>query len=139
MKTLVLILTIAFTNLLAQAQEQKEGVNITVTVDNALNDKGQMIIALHKQNTFLKGVGIQNKIEKITNGKVTTIFKNVPKGEYAILVLHDENKNRQIDFEGGRPKEAYGSSGNDMSFGPPSYEFSKFNVGTEPIQMRIRL
>ena len=50
-------------------------------------------------------------------------FRNLPAGEYAISIFHDENDNGVLDTGWfGIPKEPYGF-GNDArgSFGPPDY------------------
>ena len=45
-----------------------------------------------------------------------------------------------MDFEAnGMPKELYGASNNNMSMGPPRWSDAKFEVGTQPITMEIRL
>ena len=55
------------------------------------------------------------------------------------MVLHDENGNKRMDFESnGLPKESYGSSGNDMSMGPPSFEGSKFEITDTDKEITIR-
>jgi len=58
------------------------------------------------------------------------IFTNLPAGEYAVAVYHDENANGKLDKNFvGIPKEAYGFS-NDAHgvFGPPSFKDAKLVV-----------
>ena len=51
----------------------------------------------------------------------------------------DENENGTMDFNtNGMPKESYGASNNDMSFGPPVWSDSKFIVGEENQSIAIR-
>ena len=77
---------------------------------------------------------------KIKDGKIEVVFKNIPEGDYAIMVVHDENANNKMDFElNGMPKEAYGMSNNNMSYGPPIFEDAKFNVTDENLDLEIRL
>ncbi len=60
-------------------------------------------------------------------------------GTYAIIALHDENENQQMDYEAnGMPKESYGMSNNPMGFGPPQYATAKFNFKNESIKMNIK-
>ena len=133
MKTLTLTIVLIITSLFSNAQD------ITVTVDNAVNDKGKVIFSLHTADTFMKGPGIQNVESKIVDGKVTVTFKDVKPGTYAIMALHDENENNRMDFEpNGMPKENYGMSNNPMSYGPPQFGDAKFEVGTEDLKMNIR-
>lgn len=134
MKTLSLLICLLVGSMSLNAQE------ITVTINNVTSDKGKVIVSLHKEDTFMKGPGIQNAESKIENGKVVVSFKDVEPGTYAIMVLHDINENNRMDFEAtGMPKEDYGMSNNHMSFGPPQFADAKFEVTNENIDMIIRL
>ncbi|WP_228235613.1 DUF2141 domain-containing protein [Allomuricauda sp. M10] len=138
MKTVTLALSFLFVSLVAMAQEST-GTKITVTIDNINNDQGKVLAGLHTVDTFMKGPGIQNLESKIENGKVVLTFTGVAPGAYAIMALHDANENNRMDYESnGMPKESYGMSGNDMSFGPPSFSASKFEVGSEDLELTIR-
>ena len=138
MKTVALSLTLLFVSLLGLAQENK-GIEIKVTIDNVISDEGQVLAGLHTVDTFMKGPGIQNTVQSIENGTVTFTFTDVAPGTYAIMALHDVNKNNRMDYqEGGMPKESYGMSGNDMSFGPPNIEMAKFEVKEEDLELNIR-
>ena len=134
-----LILCLALT---VNAQTEKEtttkGQTITVTVDNLKNNNGVVLFGLHTKDTWMKAAGVQNLKSKSENGKVTVTFTNVKAGTYAILVLHDENENNRMDFENGMPKENYGMSNNPMSFGPPQFEESKFEVKNKDLEFNIR-
>ena len=138
MKTVTLALSFFFVSLVAMAQE-KNGINITVTIDNITSDEGKVLIGLHTADTFMKGPGVQNLQSSIENGKVTLKFTNVEPGNYAIMALHDANENNRMDFEAnGMPKESYGMSGNDMAMGPPTFDGAKFQVADEDIEFTIR-
>ena len=138
MKTLSLIITLLFAVILTNAQENSEGKTITVTIENIKNNKGNVLLSLHTENTFMKGQGIKNEQSKIENGKITVTFKNVKPGTYAIMALHDENENNKMDFEdNGMPKESYGMSNNSMSFGPPQYASAKFELKDDDLKMNI--
>lgn len=138
MKTLSLLIALVLTFNFTNAQENETDKTITVTIENITSNKGQVILSLHTEDTFMKGPGIQNIESKITDGKVSITFKNVKPGTYAIMALHDENENRRMDFEdNGMPKESYGMSNNSMSFGPPQYATAKFNFENKPIEMNI--
>ena len=137
MKTLSLII-VFFVSSIAFSQESTDN-NITVTVDNVLNNNGKVIFALHTEETFMKGPGIQNSECKIENGKVKVVFKNVAPGTYAIMALHDENENNRMDYiANGMPKENYGTSNNPMAYGPPQFIESKFEFTGEALSINIR-
>ncbi len=121
------------------SQEDEKGITITVTIDNAKNDKGKVLMSLHTSETFMKGKGIVDAESVIKDGKVTITFENVLPGEYAIMALHDENGNERMDYrENGMPLESYGMSNNVMSFGPPQYDDAKFKVIGEDLELNIR-
>ena len=135
----VLYFILTLTTLLWNPANRVEGVTVTVTLENVLNDQGEILAALHTSESFMKGPGLANFKTEAQKGSLTFTFDNVAPGTYAISVLHDLNSNQRMDFQpGGMPKEPYAMSGNDMSMGPPSFESSEFQVGKDPVHLRIR-
>ncbi|WP_298424517.1 DUF2141 domain-containing protein [uncultured Kordia sp.] len=142
MKKLLLI-AVLFSSLFATAQtdtSKEEGITITVTIDKVRTNKGKVLFALYSEKTFMKAKPEQTTASTIEGNKVKVTFTNVPKGEYAITCVHDENDNGRMDFEEtGMPKEDYGMSNNPMSYGPPEFGPSKFTVADKDIAMKITL
>ena len=142
MKTLLLTITFALTSLFLNAQSSTEtnteGTNLTVTV--ALNGSGgHILFGLHNESTFMKAP-LDSASGEIIDGKSTITFHNVLPGTYGVMVVHDKNDNKRMDFEpGGMPKESYGMSNNVMSYGPPQWNDAKFEVSTTPTTIDIRL
>jgi len=142
MKTLLLTITLALTSLFLNAQASTEatteGTTLTVTV--ALNSTGgHVLFSLHNESTFMKDP-LEAASSEIIDGKATVTFNNVKPGTYGIMVVHDKNDNKRMDFEpSGMPKEAYGMSNNPMSYGPPQWNDAKFEVANTPIDVDIRL
>ncbi|MCA1749244.1 MAG: DUF2141 domain-containing protein [Sphingomonadales bacterium] len=67
-------------------------------------------------------------------------FRNLPSGNYAIAILHDENGNDRLDRFAGIPREGIGFSRNPrFSFGPPSFASARFALGTRAEVQRIRM
>lgn len=133
--TIVLSLTLAFMN--AQDAIKTEGTTITVTVP-VKTDKGEIMVGLYNEATFMKAAPLQSSSNTIENGKATVTFTNVAPGDYGITLFHDTNGNKTMDFEpSGMPKENYGVSNNVMNFGPPQWKDAKFTVAAEPIEMEI--
>jgi len=138
MKNLILTIALVLTSVFSFSQEEK-GITITVIVENVKNDNGKVSFSLHTEDTFMKGGGVLNTETAIKDGKVSITFKNVQPGSYAVMGLHDENENGQMDFrENGMPLEAYGMSNNVMSFGPPQFDDAKFTVAEEDLELKIR-
>lgn len=120
-------------------EETRDGVTLKITLENVLSDQGDILAALHTQNTFMKGPGISNYKAEAHKGQMTFTFKNVIPGTYGISVLHDLNSNQRMDYQpNGMPSEPYGMSGNDMSMGPPSFDAVSFEVEAADQDIAIR-
>ena len=87
------------------------------------------------------GKAINTAKGSILNGKATIVLKDIPDGEYAIGVIHDENGNGKMDTNFlGMPKEGVGVSNNAKGhFGSPSYEDSKFRLNRKSLIMTITI
>lgn len=74
--------------------------------------------------------GIDGKATLVKNGEATVIFKNLPKGNYALSCYYDENGNEELDTGFlGIPNEPYAFSNNPSTmFGPPKWEKSLIEV-----------
>ncbi len=140
MKTLILFITLIISNFITYAQKETKGITISVTVPNVTSAEGEVIFGLYDENTFMKAAPLQGEKSKIVNGLATITFKNVPEGIFAISCFHDKNGNNRMDFEeNGMPKENYGASNNNMSYGPPVWGDAKFEVGSENLDLEIRM
>ncbi|WP_282088767.1 DUF2141 domain-containing protein [Aquimarina algiphila] len=140
MKTLALIVALLISNFFTNAQENINGITITVTVPNVTSSEGEVLFGLYDENTFMKAAPIKGEKSIITDGVAKITFTNVPAGVYAISCFHDINGNNRMDFEpNGMPKENYGVSNNSMSYGPPMWGEAKFEVTSENLELEIRM
>lgn len=138
MKKLILTVILVVSSLFLQAQEST-GITITVVLENVLNDEGNILAALHTQETFMKGEGVASFADSSQSGEMSFQFENVRPGTYAVSVMQDLNKNFQMDREpNGMPSEPYAFSGNDMTMGPPVFSAVKFEVAEEDLELRLR-
>ena len=139
MKKLLLIFAIIFSGTLTtNAQEQT--FDLTVHISGLNSNKGTLLVGVYnKKDNFLKKQ-FKGDIVKIKNKKSAVIFKNLPKGEYAVSFVHDENNNKKMDTNlFGIPKEDYGCSNNATGFmGPPKYDDAKFQL-TENKTITIKI
>jgi len=113
-----------------------EGVSLDVRATNFQGIDGQAIVEIYSaEETWLKqGQGVARQLLPITGGVLTARFEGLPPGAYAVSVIHDENKNGELDFQWLPPGPAEGSGvSNDApaSFGPPSFSDSLFTLGAE--------
>ena len=135
----ILLCLVQIQSSLAQTGDDT-GVDIHVKVVHISNQKGQVLLSLHTKKTWLKGPGIQNLSAEIVDGHSEAVFENVPRGTYAIMVMHDENNNNDMDVNSiGLPKEQYGTSRNPPKIGPPIFGESKFKVKKEDLDFKIKV
>ncbi|TPN85161.1 DUF2141 domain-containing protein [Aquimarina algicola] len=139
MKRILLALTITFSTVFnaISAQDQQ---TIKVTIDNIKTDQGAIQVGLYNTKaTFLKNTykTIRTKAKK---GSVEVIFKDIPKGEYAISLYHDVDNDNQLDTFWRIPQEPYNTSNNaKRKFGPPLWKDAKFNLDNQEVHQTINL
>jgi len=116
-----ILLLSAMMSLFAYAQCQTK---LQVTVTNIKGDKGDIIVGIFDSDeTFLKKP-LDGRLAKANGDSITVVFENLKPGKYAISVLHDANKNKDLDKNKlGIPKEGFGFSNNVLgAMGPPSFD-----------------
>lgn len=105
-------------------------VTMQVGVKGLKNTNGKVVIGIYNsEDTFLKKI-YKGRAATIKNNKATTTFTNLPAGEYAVSVYHDENSNQKLDVNFmGIPKEKYATSNGAKGFmGPPKYSDARFKM-----------
>ena len=110
------------------SKAQKETFNLTVNISGLNSSNGNLLVGIYnKKESFLKKP-IKSAIVKVESKKALVLFRNLPKGIYAVSFVHDENDNKKMDTNFiGIPKEDYGCSNNAIGFmGPPKYKDAKF-------------
>lgn len=107
--------------------------NLTVSISGIKNNTGSLTAELYNsQKTFLK-TSFKAATTTIKSNSATVTFSGIPKGEYTVLVYHDENNNKKLDkYLIGMPKESVACSNNAKGFmGPPKYDDAKFTVSAD--------
>ncbi len=135
MRNAILIILV-FVSFSFQSNTLEETYSLTITVTNLRNSSGVVQFALYNQEGSIPDEKFKHyyikKTAAIVNNKATITFDNLPKGWYAINVLHDENKNEKIDKGFLLPKEGIGFS-NYTKIGltnRPRFEKAKFELNT---------
>lgn len=80
-------------------------------------------------------------IKKIHKTQAQCDFSDIPPGTYAIAVIHDENKNNELDTNWmGIPTEGYGFSKTTIDeFGAPAFSAASFRYDGENLDLTIKL
>lgn len=117
---------------------------ITVSIPNVKNNNGVVRLALYRSAEGFPGDFQKSFYHESIPAKkdsMTFVLKNIPSGECAVAIIHDENSNNKLDSNFlGKPKEGYGSSNNTKRrFGPPEYEKAKVMLKSKHINLQIFL
>ena len=128
----------------AWAQPSSHG-DITVVITNIRGAEGEILISLYD-----KAEGFPNDRSAIirtavipadASGQVMTIFEDLPYGDYAIAVLHDEDASKGMTFGAFHlPKEGYCFSNNvKVRFKAPKFRKAKFTLDAENVTQTLRM
>ena len=141
----ILIIFLSLTRILLGEEvtnlELKKGT-IEINVQNLRNNNGSVRIALYaSSDTFcIKGKEFRSAVIKPNEKKAITQFPEIPYGEFAIALYHDENNDDK--FKMGLLyiifRERYGFS-NDARplFSQPDFERAKFILDSETQSITI--
>jgi len=116
--------------------------DLTVRVTNALPATGTLEITLfNSDESFLKEAHLQQSGVASESGIYTAVFASIEEGEYAVVVVHDENGNQKYDSGFlGLGGENLGYSNNARPWlGRPDFEDVKFLVESESKEIEIHL
>lgn len=117
--------------------------NLRIRVSNIQSVKGNILIAVYNSSQKFPGNEmVTGKIERVTrSGEMTIIVEEVPFGQYAVSIFHDENSNKTLDSNFLKiPTEPYGFSNNARGrFGPPDFEDARINFNSNQQVFEIRL
>jgi uncharacterized protein (DUF2141 family) len=116
---------------IGQDAASDEVFDLTVRVVDADPVTGTLEISLfNSAESFLQQPYLQTSGTVNEDGSHQALFAKVPPGEYAVVVVHDENGNSKLDtgFLGlGGESYAYSNDARPL-FGRPSFDEVKFAV-----------
>ena len=124
-------------------KHEDDKFTVSIEVSNLRNDKGSVNLAV-----FASKEGFPNKPKKailtrksLIEGEMVNFNIKLEAGQYAISIIHDENKNDKLDTNWlGLPKEGAAVSNNAYSLiGPPKYEKAKFTLKDQGIWQTLRI
>jgi uncharacterized protein (DUF2141 family) len=117
--------------------QKQETCSLTIDVSELRNSKGTVLFALYNREDAFPDEHYKKYFKKlsgkIVNGSSSVTFENLPEGNYAVNILHDENNDGKIKKGIILPKEGIGFS-NFQSIGlsnRPSFEKASFSVQSD--------
>ncbi len=110
-------------------------VRLELSLSGLRSTAGEVRLCIwHSPERFKRGK-CEGDSQSIVVGAASTLTLQVPlaPGDYAVSLVHDENGNGRLDKNLlGIPTEGVGFSQNPrLSFGPPSYAATRFDVAAD--------
>ncbi|WP_081869913.1 DUF2141 domain-containing protein [Endozoicomonas numazuensis] len=124
------------------AQTLEGDGQLKLIITNIRNNKGIIYGAIFDNKDVFETAdyeqaAIQFEIKPEATG-VEQSF-NLPKGDYAVFVFHDENKNMDLDSKGMIPTEGYAYSQNSGRNDLPSFADAKFRLNDDSKVEKIKM
>lgn len=119
-----------------------ENPQLTIKIENIEVLDGDIRIGFFNKNeNFLKQDSVFRRYKiAVSNSTETIIIDDLPKGEYAFMLYHDENTDGKLNRNIlGIPKEPFGFSNNvKPTLAKPTFEECKFFLD-DNLDLRARL
>lgn len=143
----VAVLTALVVNSVCVLGAMAEQGSLVVYVTGLKNNNGSVRVAMfnsessYTSDKFTGESAFRKEIVPIRNNSAEYTFTNLPYGDYAIKLFHDEDNSGK--FETGMfgiPKVQYGFSNNAHGkFGPAGYDKAMFHFGAAEQKMDIEM
>jgi uncharacterized protein (DUF2141 family) len=123
--------------LAASADAGAGAMTLTVRASGFRNGEGQALVALYgSAEAWLKlPRALRVTALPIKDGAIEVQFAGLPAGDYAVTVIHDENRNGKMDvrwFPWPKPKEGSAlSNGAKGHVGPPKWADARFPLAAD--------
>lgn len=146
MKFLIITIAIALSaftmpidsiNLAKKSGQDSEKVEIKIIVSNLNTTKGYIEMGIYNSSKgYLKnGYAYKTVRQEVKGNTVEIILQDMPKGNYAVSLYHDENNDKKCNTNIlGVPTEPYGfSNGFRRRLFKPSFEDCKVEVQSNTV------
>lgn len=137
----IIIAIIVFVHAAISLNGQGYG-DLKITITDIRSDKGYFLVGLYEEHNYLDLTGFTKAdTVKASMGSVTAVFEQLPPGEYAIALIHDENNSGDMNLNLiGIPKEPYGFSNNpNKLLSKPKFRHTKFTKEEDELNITIDL
>ena len=118
-------ISIAFAMAVLPAGVDSRPAGLTIQVVNLRNPKGVVHACLTRNSRHFPDCRADPLALRSTILATAQIlrFPELPAGQYAVTLFHDENRNQRLDMLMGMPREGFGFSGNPrIRFGAPKFK-----------------
>ncbi|MEI6753457.1 MAG: DUF2141 domain-containing protein [Paludibacter sp.] len=147
MKKLIVIISciILFAVFNAPAQPQETKANLTFNLSGFADNSGQVLVQLFRKTDKVPTKPFKVIISQIANRNARVVIPEIEYGEYAAIIVHDQNANGHIDHSWGIPSEPLGYTNKwklTVLSGMPTFEKLKFTFSesgnSQSVEMKVK-
>ena len=112
--------------------------DVTVTLTGVEARGGVLLAALQTEGQFMQAAGAYGeRIVDPAAGVVRVTFRNVAPGDYALMVLHDEDGDGRMTMDGSMPAEGWAMVNGDSLRAAPTFDDVKFSVPAAGVALTV--
>jgi uncharacterized protein (DUF2141 family) len=140
---LSLFIVVSLLSISIHAKDEKKG-SLKVVIKGFEHTKGTAGILVFNQPDGFPGdhdKAIYKAKDDLDKKTITFVIKDLPYGEYAVSVHHDEDGDGEVGSNWlGIPNEGLGASRDAKgNFGPPSFDDAKIKLNKEKMTIEINM
>ena len=114
--------------------------NLAIDLDGVRNSPGTLYISVQTREQFKQDRGVAGSVVKLASAGSHRFAYEVPAGEYAISVWHDDNGNGTFDKDGNyMPLDGWAMPNADKLRGEPTFDQIKTVVSNSPATIPLSM
>ena len=112
--------------------------DVTLTLTGVQARGGVLLAGLQTRGQFMQPASTYGeRVVDPASGAVRVTFRNVAPGDYALMVLHDEDGDGQMKMNGYMPAEGWAMINGDSLRATPTFDQVKFTVATSGADLSV--
>jgi uncharacterized protein (DUF2141 family) len=124
------------------SQTVKKTGTLVFNVNGLEDNSGQVFVQLFRKNDDIPSSPYKKVTAKIVNQKAVVKITNLDYGDYAAMIVHDQNFDGEIEHCMGIPCEPLGFTNNwelTLVSGMPTFDKLKFTFSQSKCQISINM
>jgi len=112
--------------------------DVTVTLTGVEARGGALLTALQTRGQFMQAAAAHgDRVDRPAAGTLRVTFRDVAPGDYALMVLHDEDGDGRMKLNGSMPGEGWAMVNGDALRSTPTFDEVRFTVTTSGADITV--
>jgi len=129
-----------FITALLAAAPAAQASNLTVNLDGVRGSGGTLFVSVQTREQFMQEQGAAGSVVSSPQAGAHQFSFQVPAGDYAVSVWHDDNGNGRFDKDDSyMPLDGWAMTNSEQLRGEPSFDQVRMQIGDAPAQVRLSM